>query len=117
MLIITLLQFDEDDPNDRRRSQYVLKAKLDEIEKVDNASTLILRLLTLLIKTLVRLSPRTLKHEIRPQNPLVKSSLPSPLSLSSVNGPTTGPTTGSPNSLSSHSDASRQSPPERESNE
>jgi hypothetical protein len=113
VLIITLLQFDEDDPNDRRRSQYVLKAKLDEIEKVDNASMLILRLLTLLIKTLVRLSPRTLKHEIRPQNPLVKSSLPSPLSLSSVNGPTTG----SPNSLSSNSDASRQSPPERESNE
>jgi hypothetical protein len=41
MLIIALLQFDEDDPNDRRRSQYVLKAKLDEIEKVDNAPTLI----------------------------------------------------------------------------
>jgi hypothetical protein len=38
VLIITSLQFDEDDPNDRRRSQYVLKAKLDEIEKVDNAS-------------------------------------------------------------------------------
>jgi hypothetical protein len=41
VLIITLLQFDEDDPNDRRRSQYVLRAKLDEIEKVDNAFTLI----------------------------------------------------------------------------
>ena len=41
VLIITLLQFDEDDPNDRRRSQYVLKAKLDEIEKVDNTSMLI----------------------------------------------------------------------------
>jgi hypothetical protein len=41
VLIITLFQFDEDDPNDRRRSQYALKAKLDEIEKVDNASTLI----------------------------------------------------------------------------
>jgi len=41
VLIITLLQFDEDDPNDRRRSQYVLKAKLDEIEKVDNPSMLI----------------------------------------------------------------------------
>lgn len=41
VLIIILLQFDEDDPNDRRRSQYVFKAKLDEIEKVDNTSTLI----------------------------------------------------------------------------
>jgi hypothetical protein len=41
VLIITSLQFDEDDPNDRRRSQYALRAKLDEIEKVDNASTLI----------------------------------------------------------------------------
>jgi len=41
MLIITFLQFDEDDPNDRRRSQYALKAKLDEIEKVDNAFSLI----------------------------------------------------------------------------
>jgi hypothetical protein len=30
-----LLQFDEDDPNDRRRSQYVFKAQLDEIEKVN----------------------------------------------------------------------------------
>jgi hypothetical protein len=28
------IQFDEDDPNDRRRSQYVFKAQLDEIEKV-----------------------------------------------------------------------------------
>ena len=34
MLIMTLLQFDEDDPNDRRRSQYAFRAKLDEIEKV-----------------------------------------------------------------------------------
>jgi hypothetical protein len=41
VLIIISLQFDEDDPNDRRRSQYALRAKLDEIEKVDNASTLI----------------------------------------------------------------------------
>lgn len=39
--MMTLLQFDEDDPNDRRRSQYVLKAKLDEIEKVNKASSLI----------------------------------------------------------------------------
>ncbi|KAF8506829.1 hypothetical protein F5888DRAFT_1815626 [Russula emetica] len=88
-------EFDEDDPNDRRRSQYVLKAKLDEIEK-----------------TLVRLSPRTLQHETQPQNPPVKSSSPSSLSLSSINGSTTG----SANSLLSHSDASRQSPSERESN-
>ena len=27
-------QYDENDPNDRRRSQYLMKAKLDEIEKV-----------------------------------------------------------------------------------
>lgn len=27
------LQYDENDPNDRRRSQYLMKAKLDEIEK------------------------------------------------------------------------------------
>jgi hypothetical protein len=40
VLIITSIQFDEDDPNDQRRSQYALKAKLDEIEKVDNDSTL-----------------------------------------------------------------------------
>lgn len=40
MLTITSFQFDEDDPNDQRRSQYELKAKLDEIEKVDSASTL-----------------------------------------------------------------------------
>jgi hypothetical protein len=29
----SLLQYDENDPNDRRRSQYLMKAKLDEIEK------------------------------------------------------------------------------------
>ena len=33
--IIAPIQFDEDDPNDRRRSQYVFKAQLDEIEKVN----------------------------------------------------------------------------------
>ncbi len=38
---MALIQFDEDDPNDRRRSQYALKAKLDEIEKVNSASTLV----------------------------------------------------------------------------
>ncbi|KAH9968678.1 hypothetical protein BC827DRAFT_1263183 [Russula dissimulans] len=42
-------EFDEDDPNDRRRSQYVFKAKLDEIEKA-----------------LVRLSPRDLQLDTRP---------------------------------------------------
>jgi hypothetical protein len=40
VLIITSIQFDEDDPNDRRRSQYALKAKLDEIEKVGGSSSL-----------------------------------------------------------------------------
>ena len=30
----SLLQYDENDPNDRRRSQYLMKAKLDEIERV-----------------------------------------------------------------------------------
>lgn len=29
----SLLQYDENDPNDRRRSHYLMKAKLDEIEK------------------------------------------------------------------------------------
>jgi len=29
-----LPKYDENDPNDRRRSQYLLKARLDEIEKV-----------------------------------------------------------------------------------
>jgi hypothetical protein len=38
VLIILPIQFDENDPNDRRRSQYVFKAKLDEIEKVDERS-------------------------------------------------------------------------------
>ena len=33
--MIATIQFDEDDPHDRRRSQYVFKAKLDEIEKVN----------------------------------------------------------------------------------
>jgi len=31
----SLLQYDENDPNDRRRSQYLMKAKLDEIERVN----------------------------------------------------------------------------------
>ena len=29
-----LPQYNENDPNDRRRSQYLMKAKLDEIERV-----------------------------------------------------------------------------------
>lgn len=29
-----MLQFDEDDPHDRRRSQVLMMAKLDEIERV-----------------------------------------------------------------------------------
>lgn len=41
VLIKSFLQFDEDDPNDRRRSQYALRAKLDEIEKVDSPFTLV----------------------------------------------------------------------------
>lgn len=28
------LQFDENDPNDRRRSQFIMKQQLDELEKV-----------------------------------------------------------------------------------
>ncbi|KAI0274940.1 hypothetical protein BC834DRAFT_1037547 [Gloeopeniophorella convolvens] len=49
-------EFDENDPNDRRRSQYVLKAKLDEIEKA-----------------LVQFSPRLLEHELKPYESPIKS--------------------------------------------
>ncbi|KAI9460461.1 hypothetical protein BJY52DRAFT_1117869 [Lactarius psammicola] len=59
-------EFDENDPNDRRRSQYVFKAQLDEIEKA-----------------LVRFSPRGLQHETKPQESPTKSP---PRSSSSVHG-------------------------------
>ncbi|KAF8273023.1 hypothetical protein EI94DRAFT_1783354 [Lactarius quietus] len=49
-------EFDENDPNDRRRSQYVFKAQLDEIEKA-----------------LVRFSPRGLQHETKSQESPTKS--------------------------------------------
>ncbi|KAI9444923.1 hypothetical protein H4582DRAFT_1845024 [Lactarius indigo] len=65
-------EFDEDDPNDRRRSQYVFKAQLDEIEKA-----------------LVRFSPRGLQHETKPQESPTKSL---PRSSSSIDGLSSAPT-------------------------
>ncbi|KAH9081783.1 hypothetical protein EDB83DRAFT_2310125 [Lactarius deliciosus] len=65
-------EFDDDDPNDRRRSQYVFKAQLDEIEKA-----------------LVRLSPRGLQHETKPQESPTKSL---PRSSSSIDGLSSAPT-------------------------
>ncbi|KAH9065866.1 hypothetical protein EDB87DRAFT_1555263 [Lactarius vividus] len=65
-------EFDDDDPNDRRRSQYVFKAQLDEIEKA-----------------LVRFSPRGLQHETKPQESPTKSL---PRSSSSIDGLSSAPT-------------------------
>lgn len=59
-------EFDENDPNDRRRSQYMFKAQLDEIEKA-----------------LVRFSPRGVQHETKPQESPTKSL---PRSSSSIDG-------------------------------
>ncbi|KAI0311274.1 hypothetical protein OF83DRAFT_771021 [Amylostereum chailletii] len=81
-------EFDEHDPNDRRRSQYAMKAKLDEIER-----------------TLVQFSPRRLKHELEDSAPAVTpprsaslaragASLSPP--LSAVNGRFPRTSTGSP---------------------
>ncbi|KAH9997781.1 hypothetical protein BJV74DRAFT_826445 [Russula compacta] len=89
-------EFDENDPNDRRRSQYVLKAKLDEIEK-----------------TLVRLSPRGLRHEAKFRERPMKSPLLSPSSSSSASGMTPG----SANSPSFSFSTSGHGPLEQGSNE
>lgn len=40
------LQFDENDPYDRRRSQFIMKKQLDELEKVDDFSLLLISLLS-----------------------------------------------------------------------
>ncbi|KAI9511712.1 hypothetical protein F5148DRAFT_1168271 [Russula earlei] len=78
-------EFDESDPNDRRRSQYVFKAKLDEIEK-----------------TLVRFSPRGLQIETRPPPPPLVHG-PTPASANSVSFPSNasvhGPTEQGSNEL------------------
>ncbi|TFY71825.1 hypothetical protein EVG20_g1186, partial [Dentipellis fragilis] len=50
-------EFDMNDPNDRRRSQYVLKAQLDEIEK-----------------NLAQFSPRRLKHDLDQLPPVTPPS-------------------------------------------
>ncbi|KAH9044615.1 hypothetical protein EDB85DRAFT_1854326 [Lactarius pseudohatsudake] len=63
---------DDDDPNDRRRSQYVFKAQLDEIEKA-----------------LVRFSPRGLQHETKPQE---SPTISLPRSSSSIDGLSSAPT-------------------------
>ncbi|KAI0257261.1 hypothetical protein BJV78DRAFT_1277817 [Lactifluus subvellereus] len=86
-------EFDENDPNDRRRSQYALKAKLDEIEKA-----------------LAQLSPRQLQHEIKPQERPMKSP---PQSSSSVHGLSPG---SAQSSSSSPASASRRGPPEQSVN-
>lgn len=65
-------EFDDDDPNDRRRSQYVFKAQLDEIEKA-----------------LVRFSPRGLQHETKPQE---SPTMSLPRSSSSIDGLSSAPT-------------------------
>ncbi|XP_006454195.1 hypothetical protein AGABI2DRAFT_113948 [Agaricus bisporus var. bisporus H97] len=52
--------FDENDPNDRRRSQFLFRAQLDEIER-----------------TMAQLSPRILKSELEGDNSLLSPRMPS----------------------------------------
>ncbi|KAI0049294.1 hypothetical protein FA95DRAFT_1557087 [Auriscalpium vulgare] len=81
-------EFDETDPEDRRRSQYAMKAKLDEIERA-----------------LVQFSPRRLKHELE------ETPMASPHSASlSVPGMATPPPA---KSLSPTMSVSTGSPPSR----
>lgn len=61
------MQLDTYDPHDRRRSQYVMKAQLDEIEKVCLSRLLAKcenNLIHISMKTLAQFSPRKLKHEL-----------------------------------------------------
>ncbi|KAF8807948.1 hypothetical protein BYT27DRAFT_7338569 [Phlegmacium glaucopus] len=58
------VDFDDSDPNDRRRSQYLMKAQLDEIER-----------------TMAQLSPRTLNTDLEDeQNMRLSSATLSPMS-------------------------------------
>ncbi|KAI0081184.1 hypothetical protein K474DRAFT_1695308 [Panus rudis PR-1116 ss-1] len=73
-------EFDENDPYDRRKSQYIMAAQLDEIEK-----------------TLAQFSPRALKTEIlEDESPLRSASLRSARSPRSLRSP--------PQSISSSGD-------------
>ncbi|CAL1694365.1 unnamed protein product [Somion occarium] len=71
-------EFDDSDPNDRRKSQYIMAAQLDEIEK-----------------TLAQFSPRQLKPEILDESPR-------PSSVRSTGSPRSngGPPRSPPQSLS-----------------
>ncbi|KAI0068042.1 hypothetical protein BV25DRAFT_1875168 [Artomyces pyxidatus] len=87
-------EFDETDPNDRRRSQYAMRAKLDEIERA-----------------LVQFSPRRLKHEHEfPESPALSSPRSAALSANGRSPPSTFLTVSNGSPLKSQSAATTKPP-------